>query len=154
MPTIRIDDEVYAWLQAQAKPFEDTPNTVLRRIAALERESKGSKEETPARRRSSSHPPGDKTPQREFRPLILKCLRKLGGGGERQRVLQQLERIMAGRLSEHDLSDINSGGPRWQKSAEWEVRTMREEGLLKPVSDTPRGVWALTIAGEDEASKT
>ncbi len=26
MPTIRIDDEVYAWLQAQAKPFEDTPN--------------------------------------------------------------------------------------------------------------------------------
>lgn len=36
MPTIRIDDEVYQWLQDQAKPFEDTPNTVLRRIAKLE----------------------------------------------------------------------------------------------------------------------
>lgn len=36
MPTIRVDDDVYAWLQAQAKPFEDTPNSVLRRVAGLE----------------------------------------------------------------------------------------------------------------------
>jgi hypothetical protein len=33
MPTIRIDDEVYTWLQSQARPFEDTPNSVLRRVA-------------------------------------------------------------------------------------------------------------------------
>ena len=37
MPTIRVDDDVYAWLQKQARPFEDTPNTVLRRVAGLER---------------------------------------------------------------------------------------------------------------------
>ena len=36
--TIRIDDEVYAWLQRKARPFEDTPNSVLRRIAALDPE--------------------------------------------------------------------------------------------------------------------
>ena len=36
MPTIRIDDEVYAWLQSQARPFEDTPNSVLRRVAGLD----------------------------------------------------------------------------------------------------------------------
>ena len=35
-PTIRIDEEVYAWLQGNARPFEDTPNSVLRRIAGLE----------------------------------------------------------------------------------------------------------------------
>jgi len=35
MPTIRVDDDVYAWLQQQARPFEDTPNTVLRRVAGL-----------------------------------------------------------------------------------------------------------------------
>ena len=35
MPTIRVDDDVYAWLQKQARPFEDTPNTVLRRVAGL-----------------------------------------------------------------------------------------------------------------------
>lgn len=34
-PIIRIDKEVYSWLQKQARPFEDTPNSVLRRIAGL-----------------------------------------------------------------------------------------------------------------------
>jgi 5-methylcytosine-specific restriction protein A len=34
-PVIRIDDEVWAWLQGQARPFEDTPNTVLRRVAGI-----------------------------------------------------------------------------------------------------------------------
>ena len=36
-PTIRIDDEVYRWLQSQAIPFEDNPNSVLRRLAGLDR---------------------------------------------------------------------------------------------------------------------
>jgi hypothetical protein len=36
-PTIRIDDDVYRWLQSQAVPFEDNPNSVLRRLAGLER---------------------------------------------------------------------------------------------------------------------
>lgn len=31
MPTIRVDGEVYDWLQRRAKPFVDTPNSVLRR---------------------------------------------------------------------------------------------------------------------------
>jgi 5-methylcytosine-specific restriction protein A len=38
-PTIRIDDEVYSWLQKKARPFEDTPNTVLRKIAGLDKNS-------------------------------------------------------------------------------------------------------------------
>ena len=36
MPTIRIDRDVYEWLQRQAKAFEDTPNSVLRKVAGLE----------------------------------------------------------------------------------------------------------------------
>lgn len=36
MPTIRIDHEVYAWLQGLGVAFEDTPNSVLRRIAKLD----------------------------------------------------------------------------------------------------------------------
>jgi hypothetical protein len=34
--TIRIDAEVWQWLQRQAEPLEDTPNSVLRRIALLD----------------------------------------------------------------------------------------------------------------------
>ena len=36
MPQIRIDDEVWSWLKGLAVPLEDTPNTVLRRLAGLE----------------------------------------------------------------------------------------------------------------------
>ena len=35
-PVIRVDDEVWKWLQRHAKPLEDTPNSVLRRIAGLD----------------------------------------------------------------------------------------------------------------------
>lgn len=38
-PVIRVDEQVYAWLQAKAKPFEDTPNSVLRAMADLESDS-------------------------------------------------------------------------------------------------------------------
>jgi negative regulator of replication initiation len=31
MPTIRIDDEVWAYLKSKATPLEDSPNDVLRR---------------------------------------------------------------------------------------------------------------------------
>jgi len=40
MPVIRVDDDVYGWLQRQARPFEDTPNSVLRRVAHLDTDSK------------------------------------------------------------------------------------------------------------------
>jgi hypothetical protein len=36
MPTIRIDGEVYSWLKSLAIPFQDTPNSVLRRLARLD----------------------------------------------------------------------------------------------------------------------
>jgi hypothetical protein len=31
MPTIRIDEDVWGYLKSKARPFEDTPNDVLRR---------------------------------------------------------------------------------------------------------------------------
>jgi hypothetical protein len=32
---IRIDADVWAWIRSQARPLEDTPNSVLRRVAGL-----------------------------------------------------------------------------------------------------------------------
>ena len=40
MTTIRVDREVYRWIQSLAKPFEDTPNSVLRRVARLDKNHK------------------------------------------------------------------------------------------------------------------
>ena len=39
MPTIRIDEDVYSWLKSQAVPFEDTPNTILRKLAGLDKKA-------------------------------------------------------------------------------------------------------------------
>ena len=49
-PTIRIDDEVYRWLQEQAVPFDDTPNSVLRRLAKLDQEQTTASSEAATRR--------------------------------------------------------------------------------------------------------
>lgn len=38
--TIRVDDEVYAWLQSKAVPFRDGPNTILRQIMAEDKKRK------------------------------------------------------------------------------------------------------------------
>lgn len=37
-PTIRVDDDVYSYLQSQARPFVDTPNDVLRRLLPIGRD--------------------------------------------------------------------------------------------------------------------
>ena len=36
MPSIRVDDSVWKWLKSHARPLEDTPNSVLRRLAGLD----------------------------------------------------------------------------------------------------------------------
>ncbi len=146
MPTIRIDDDVYAWLQNLARPFEDTPNSVLRRIAKLNEVPKMQQNISPNKVITKAAT-GKKTPQYEFRDPIIKILKKSGGQGYRAEVLKELESVMAEQLTDFDKADISSGTVRWQKSAEWEVRVMREQQYLKPVSQAPRGVWALTEKG-------
>lgn len=152
-PTIRIDNDVYAWLQSQARPFEDTPNSVLRRVAGLD-SVEGVEDNAGTRRRAiSMHSSrGNKTNQQAFRAPLLKILQRHGGEIQRNHALKELEAAMADRLTDYDKADLTSGTIRWQKSAEWEVRAMREEGILKPVLETPRGVWALSNKGWDLVS--
>jgi hypothetical protein len=150
MPTIRIDDEVYAWLQKQARPFEDTPNSVIRRIAGMDEAIRPEPPSIPQARISVPSTSG-KTPQPAYRDPILKILKKHGGQADRTNVLRELEDAMKSRFTDLDKRDIKSGSIRWQKTAEWEVRLMRERGLLKAVDETSRGVWALTQKGREAA---
>jgi len=97
------------------------------------------------------HEPGNKTPQRDFRGPILLILIAHGGRADRTHMLKQLEIELGNRLTPFDRQDIKSGTIRWQKSAEWEVSTMRQHGLLLPQSESPRGVWCFSPAGERAA---
>lgn len=150
MPTIRVDDEVFAWLQSKARPFEDTPNSVLRREAGLDRRSDGAIESVRPQR-VVERESGLKTPQGDFRAPILRILLSRGGRADRTYMLRELERVLGARLTPFDKQDIKSGTIRWQKSAEWEVSVMRQQGLLLPPSATPRGVWCLSPSGERAA---
>ena len=151
MPTIEVDDDVWQWLKEHARPLEDTANTVLRRIAGLDGSGGAmalvlkSVPTRPSGRR------GMKVPQRDYRNPILRIIVKHKGEADRNQVLQELERAMASRLTEFDRREIASGTIRWQKSAEWEVSTMRQEGLLKAQSESRRGVWSLTAKGAQVA---
>jgi hypothetical protein len=63
MPVIRVDDEIYKWLQSKAVAFEDSPNSVLRRVAGLDLEPKTmSDSEKPDPKRSAMS-------QRKFRAI-------------------------------------------------------------------------------------
>jgi len=153
-PAIRIDDQVYAWLQERAKPFEDTPNSVLRRIAGLDATDGSS---GLGKKRTFSRDDDDagaqKTPQHAYREPLLKILKKHGGQASRTQVLRELESILDKSPTAHDRKKIKTGAVRWERTAEWEVRLMREEQLIQPVKNTARGVWALTPKGMEAAAK-
>ena len=96
---------------------------------------------------------GDKTHQWEFREPLLKILLRHPLGTPRLHALKELERAMGVYLSVFDKSDIKSGTIRWQKSAEWEVNKMRDEGLMEPVRKSGAGLWKLTFAGQKTAQQ-
>ena len=150
-PTIRIDDEVYAWLQKQARAFEDTPNSVLRRFAGINSATNKSSPKIQDGR-DVGNLKGEKTPQWAYRKPILRALKKLiRGEGARTQVLEEIEAVMGDRFTKADKAKIKSGAVRWQKTLEYEILQMRMEGLLRLVPETARGVWALTEKGKEAA---
>jgi negative regulator of replication initiation len=62
MPTIRIDDDVWQYLQSKAKPFEDSPNDVLRRELGLNKPN----HDNQARSREASHENDSLRPDKDY----------------------------------------------------------------------------------------
>lgn len=137
MPTIRIDNDVWDHLKRKAEPFEDTPNSVLRRLLRLEKRS----------RKGRRIPAGARTPQNAYRIPILQSIAELGGKGRVQQALYRVEKKLGNALKAVDRQKISTGMVRWRNSAMWERKTMVDEGLLS--HDSPRGVWEITAKGRD-----
>ncbi len=145
MPTIKIDEEVWSALQAEATPLVDTPNTVLRKKFGLSDKTEGKRENAPGGRSPNSRAKG-RTPQIAFRRPILEALYAAGGAKAVNEILDDIERDLGGQLNDVDRSLLNSGRDiRWKNAAQWERAVMVEEGILK--SDSPRGIWELTDKG-------
>src|SRR5437868_3521042 len=121
MPSISIDDEVFAALQARAKAFIDTPNSVLRREFNLDDEAAETAFQS-ARSLTGRATRGSAIPQTDYDLPVLTAVANLGGRASSDAVLRELEAVMAHRLGQIDRGHLSSGAVRWQKTASWAVK--------------------------------
>jgi len=138
MKAIRIDDDVWGSLQRKAIAFEDTPNSVLRRVLGIDRVNGKRRGKTRAAR-------GMRTPQSAFRQPLLRVLTESGGSGKMSEVVDRVGDVMSMQLNEIDRQKLATGEIRWRNAVQWERNEMVKEGFLK--KDSPRGVWELTARG-------
>lgn len=168
-PSIRVDEEVYAFLQGNAQPFVDTPNSVLRRLLKLgdsqpeAAANQGERPGTPRRskpraksarpratRRSQRARPGSILPHDAYVLPILEAIQESGGTAPTRNVIESVGRKLERDLTSVDREPLPSGTVRWENRAQFVRLRMVEEGLL--AGDSPRGVWTITAAGRSRVT--
>jgi len=151
MPTIRIDDEVWRALKAQAEPFVDTPNDVLRRLL-LSKTAGTTAQQQPKiaghvqeEKRRGPKTRVDRTPESAFRIPILQALVELRGKGSVSEILKRVQRCLEGNLKPDDFKSLKSGEVRWENTVKWERKHLIDDGLLE--SNSGYGVWVISSRG-------
>jgi hypothetical protein len=147
MPSIIVDDEVFAALQERGKAFVDTPNSVLRRVLELERSDGGPRKYTIRIGPSTRAARGEAITQADYEIPLLEVLDKMGGSARREDALRALEQHMSDRLGDVDRAALTSGAIRWEKTASWAVKSMKTNGLLESTDVSGWGTWKITEAG-------
>jgi hypothetical protein len=164
MPEIDLDSDIFEYLQSQAEPFVDTPNTVLRRLLNIDRaESDSSEVPTPAKRRARRDSPGKRTirprstrvraaagtllPEDQYELPLLRALVEAGGRAPYREIVDSVGIELKDSLLPADFETLNSGTVRWQSRLQFVRLRLIERGLL--AKDMPRGVWGITDAGRE-----
>lgn len=151
MPVVRIADETWGRLQGYARPFEDTPDDVIRKaLDALDEQSgkATAPKPTPTKAAKKGHK-ASKLPQKEFRAPLMRALLTLGGTAQASDVRDALGSVVKPMLLEGDIEPVSTGDPRWWNAVCWERRELVKEGLFR--ADSPRGTWELTGKGIEAA---
>lgn len=162
MPTIRLDDDVFAGLKSLAEPFVDTPNSVIRRLlrerGALPEGGHHSGNESTGPGKARSDTAGPRRPrtsglvaQSTYEQYLLHVLAaQFKGRGEKQEVTRAVIKLMdsRGMLSEADRVHVSSGETRAENTIAWGRNALKERGLISQTS--PRGMWELTEQGMKE----
>ncbi|GAA1926480.1 hypothetical protein GCM10009737_30380 [Nocardioides lentus] len=97
----------------------------------------------PAARRT---PPG-RTPQADFRPVLLAVLAEQPVAVERDEVLAEVEQRMT--FTDQDRGITADGETRWRRTALKERKAMVDDGLMDAAG---HGMWLLSARGRDEAA--
>jgi hypothetical protein len=168
---IEIDEEVWSLLGAEAEPFVDTPNSVLRRLLDLGDEGssellkpsdgttrqradvsprpkrakrKAAGQKSPAARTRA--PVGSLLPEERYELPLLRALEEAGGTAPYRDVVNAVARELKDQFMPLDLETLTSGGIRWQSRLQFVRLRLIERGFLD--RDTPRGIWGITVAGQ------
>jgi Mrr N-terminal domain len=146
MPTIEIDTDVYDALKTLAVPFEDTPNSVLRRELKLggrpaSRTARGG----PTRAQRATV--GSILPEREYEIPILRALVEAEGSASASDVTDRVGELLGSRLTQTDREANRSGEVRWRNRAAFARLRLVERGLL--LSSSRRGLWEISPAGRE-----
>jgi predicted transcriptional regulator len=153
MPTIRIDDEVFAGLKKLAEPLVDTPNSVIRRL--LEDNGTLKKKPAPAARALRVRAEREQTPQSVYEENLLAVLQEQfkGKGNKKDVTHAVVERMMKrGLIPPADMEFVATGETKAENKISWGRNLLKNRGLIR--GDAPRGVWELTGEGRAAARKS
>jgi hypothetical protein len=156
MPTIRIEDDVFAGLQQLAKPFTDTPNSVIRRLleqAGIPVGPAGKPDGAPEA--GSANARSKNMGQPVYEKYLLHVLaHQFNGEGHKKEVCKAVVELMErhGLIGEDEREVMQSGETRAEYSIGWSRFALKGRGLI--ADNSPRGVWALTAQGRDEGQRT
>jgi Mrr restriction endonuclease-like protein len=176
-PNIRIDDDVYNYLQRRARAFVDTPNSVLRRLLGLDtqtaeaellkedvgrrsrkttqaagrRRRKGRKAVAKGRPQNATKATGMILPAEIYDIPLLASLAERGGTAPAREVIEAVGKKLDGKLTSLDRERLASGGVRWENRVQFVRLRLVEQGLLS--KNSPRGTWSLTDAGRARLSR-
>jgi Mrr N-terminal domain len=174
---VSLDDDVFAVLKAEAEPFVDTPNSVLRRLLGLDREVRGIQTVSVVERAKpvlrqqtvpTSLPKGGRLAssgkqqtrrrartgtilgEEDYYAPLLNVLASHGGSAPARDVVKAVGEAMTSSLTDVDREALSSGAIRWENRLQFVRLKFVERGLME--RNSPRGTWQLTDAGRREAA--
>jgi restriction system protein len=97
---------------------------------------------------------GTITTHEDFYVPLLQALLNLGGSGKTQKVVDEVGKLVKGKLKPKDFELLKTGSEtvRWRNKVMWSRNNLVHQlGYMK--SDSPRGVWAISEKGRVWLSK-
>lgn len=152
MRTLTISDKLYEDLKVIADPFEDTPESVIRRLLDFYLSNKNaplplftglSPDYEERRRLRRKHRPSkhEVISTKELESALLQVLATAGGELPRQSVIHEMDSLLGDKLNENDRAMVSQDRVHWVLRVSQIRDDLIRRGILE--QGAKRGVWRL-----------
>jgi hypothetical protein len=144
---IYVDGDVFLRLESEAKPFVDTPNSVLRRLLGLPEAGQTTTGHDPAlgRRTGSRASSRAILPEAEYELPLLQSLIEAGGACPTKDAITAVGRKLTDKLTPQDKALLKSGVIRWENRVQFVRLNLVRRKLM--AEDAPWGTWKISEQG-------